>query len=383
MPAQTQPRTILLTAGGTGGHLFPALALKEVLDGRGHEVHVATDERVGQYVSGVRADRTHIVRSASLSGGNPLRLAGGVFRLLQGLVEARELLRDIVPDLVIGFGGYPTIPPVLAARLMGISALVHDQNRVAGRANRLLIRFGAASSTGFAETGGIGKARAVYRVGNPVRAAVRDAALEPYGQPQPDGPFRLLVFGGSQGARFFSDIISAALSRLSPEMQLRIVLTLQCRAEEMDETRATLATLGINHELAPFFTDLAERIGSAHLVISRSGASTVSELAAIGRPAILVPYPYALDHDQAANAAALESAGGAIVIRQADMDADWLADRLGAFLDDPAGLADIAAAAKSVGEPNAVDKMADLVERMADPSFVLGEDAAQAPADRE
>ncbi len=359
-------RTILLTAGGTGGHLFPALALKEVLDQRGHDVHVATDERVGQYVSGVRADRIHIVRSASLAVGNPIRLVGGVLRLVQGIFEARRLLGQIKPDLVIGFGGYPTIPPVLAARLMGIPALVHDQNAVAGRANRLLIRFGAALSTGFAQIGGGLKAKAVYPVGNPVRAAVRAAAEVPYDPPGKDGLFQLLVFGGSQGAHFFSKIIPAALAKLEPDRRSRIALIQQCRPEDLEATKSALDALDITHELAPFFTDMAEKIAAAHLVISRSGASTVSELAAIGRPSILVPYPHALDHDQAANAAALEAAGGAVVIDQADMDADWLAGRLSKYMEDADILAGFAKAAKSVGEPNAVDKMADLVERMAE-----------------
>ncbi len=358
-------RTFLLTAGGTGGHLFPALALKEVLDARGHAVHVATDERVGRFVSGVSDDRSHIVRSASLAGGNPLRLAAGLARLAQGLLEARRLLRDIRPDLVVGFGGYPTVPPVLAARMAGIPVLVHDQNVVAGRANRLLIRFGAELSTGFAQISGGLRAKAVHPVGNPVRAAVRAAASVAYDPPQPGGEFRLLVFGGSQGARFFSEVIPAALACLATAHRARVRLVQQCRPEDLRQTRSALDELGVAHELAPFFSDMAERIAAAHLVVSRSGASTVSELSAIGRPAILVPYPHALDHDQAANAAALARAGGALVVSQSALDAAGLAEHIAQSLDDPGRLSKIAAAAKSVGEPNAVDKMADLVERMA------------------
>ena len=358
-------RTFLLTAGGTGGHLFPALALMEVLRSRGHAAHVATDERVGQFISGIAADKVHVIRSASLAGGNPIRLVGGLARLLRGLAEARRLLLAVRPDLVVGFGGYPTIPPVLAARMLGIAALVHDQNAVAGRANRFLIRFGAELSTGFAQIGGGARARAVHPVGNPVRAAVREAAQKPYVPPVRDGEFHLLVFGGSQGARFFSELVPAALARLPKPQAARIRLVQQSRPEDLEQTQAALAGLNIANELAPFFDDMAARIADAHLVISRSGASTVSELAAIGRPAILVPYPYALDHDQAANAASLAAAGGAIVKEQAELDPEWLAAKIAMAMDDPTRLTAMAEAAKTVGEPNAVDKMADLVERMA------------------
>jgi len=356
---------VLLVAGGTGGHLFPALALREALVRRGLDVHVATDERVGRFIEGVPAGQSHIVASASLAAGNPLTMAASLWRLLSGTFAARGLIRRVRPALVVGFGGYPTVPPVVAARLSGLPALVHEQNAVVGRANRLLIRLGAELATGIDNPSGAAAARRVHAVGNPVRDAVRKAAKAPYHPPRAGGPLNLLVFGGSQGARVFSTAMPAAIDHLPEAVRKRLAVVQQCRAEDLHEVREAYDRRRIAAELKPFFNDMADRIAAAHLVVSRAGASTVSELAVIGRPAILVPYPHALDHDQAANAEALRAAGGAVVHREAELDAERLAAAVADLFSAPDVLGRMAASAKSAGRPDAVDKLADLVERMA------------------
>lgn len=357
-------KTILLVAGGTGGHLFPALALREALVRRGWTVHVASDARVGRFIEGVPPEETHVVRAATITR-NPLRAAAAIGELGIGLWEARRLLRRIGPAAIVGFGGYPTVPPLVAARLAGIPAIVHDANAVLGRANRLMLRFGAHLATSFEHPVGAERARAVTQVGNPARAAVLAAAETPYAAPGPDEPLHLLVFGGSQGAQVFSDVVPAAVARLQPELQRRLRIVQQCRPDDLERARSAYGAVGAQAELAPFFADLPQRVARAHLVISRSGASTVSELAVIGRPAILVPYPHALDQDQAANAHKLAEAGGAWVMPQQELTPDKMAERLAALAADPGELQRAAASARAMGRPDAVERLADLVESRA------------------
>jgi UDP-N-acetylglucosamine--N-acetylmuramyl-(pentapeptide) pyrophosphoryl-undecaprenol N-acetylglucosamine transferase len=358
-------RSILLVAGGTGGHLFPALALREVLVRRGWHVPIATDPRVGAFVEGVPDADTHRIRSATLTGGNPLAVARFAAAMAQGIAESRRLTKAIRPMAVVGFGGYPTVPPLVAARLAGIPILVHEQNAVLGRANRLLLRFGATLATGFDKPkGGESAARSIH-VGNPVRAAVAAEAVRPY-QPSAEGErFRLLVFGGSQGARVFSELLPAALAELPDDLRTRLRVVQQARPEDLTRTLEAFRRLGAQVELQPFFGDMAERIAAAHLVISRAGASTVSELAAIGRPAILVPYPHALDHDQAENARALAGAGGAWVVPERELTPAALAGRLSTLMKDPDRLRTAAEAARSTGRLDAAERLADLVEGIA------------------
>jgi UDP-N-acetylglucosamine--N-acetylmuramyl-(pentapeptide) pyrophosphoryl-undecaprenol N-acetylglucosamine transferase len=356
--------TVLLVAGGTGGHLFPALALREALMRRGWTVHVASDSRVGRFIEGVPAEETHVVRAATITK-SPVRAAAAIFELGLGLVEARRLIRRIGPAAIVGFGGYPTVPPLIAARLAGIPAIVHDANAVLGRANRLMLRLGAQLATAFEQPVGAERARAATLVGNPVRPAVLEAAATAYEPPEKDGRFRLLVFGGSQGAQVFSDIVPAGVGRLDEQARRRLHIIQQCRPEDLDRAGAAYRELGVEAELAPFFADLPERIAGAHLVISRSGASTVAELAVIGRPAILVPYPHALDQDQAANAEKLAEAGGAWAMPQREATPERLAGRLAELMLAPDKLARAAAAAKGVGRPDAVERLADLVEEAA------------------
>lgn len=354
-------RTALLVAGGTGGHLFPALALREALLARGWRVHLATDPRVGGFIEGVPADETHRVPSATLAGGSPMAIGRSLATMAQGLAKSRALLRAVRPSVVVGFGGYPTVPPVLAARIAGVPIIVHEQNAVVGRANKLLIAVGAVLATGFDRPKGGAKARRAVHVGNPVRKAVAGAS-GPYEPPQPHGAFRLLVFGGSQGARVFSGLVPGALAQLGEEQRQRVSVVQQARPEDLEATRSTYSGMAIPAEVQPFFTDMGDRLAAAHLVLCRAGASTVAELAALGRPAILVPYPHALDHDQAENARALADAGGGWLMPERELTPQALAARLKQLMDAPNELSAAAAAAKGQGRLDAAERLADLVE---------------------
>ncbi|WP_315923868.1 undecaprenyldiphospho-muramoylpentapeptide beta-N-acetylglucosaminyltransferase [Mesorhizobium sp. SP-1A] len=357
--------TILLAAGGTGGHLFPAEALAHELAERGWSVHLATDDRVERFTARFPADTVHRIRSATIGSKNPLALAAAFLRIWQGVRQASRVIRRIKPDAVVGFGGYPTLPPVYAATRRHVPTIIHEQNAVMGRANKALSGRVTAIAGGFLPEDGSPAGLKTVTTGNPVRPQVLEAAKTGYVAPAGEEPFRLLVFGGSQGARFFSDAVPPAVALLPDVQRKRLLVTQQARADDVGRVKAAYAELGVEAQVLPFFTDMAERMASAHLVISRSGASTVSEIAVIGRPAILVPYPFALDHDQAANAAALAAAGGAAVHPQSTLSPEALAALIGPLMEDPQRLAETAAAAKSVGRPDAARLLADLAEAIA------------------
>ncbi len=354
--------TVLLAAGGTGGHLFPAEALAIALAQRGVQVELATDDRALRYGGAFPASAVHTIASATPRGGSVLGKVMAAFTLAQGTLSAWMLLRARRPSCVIGFGGYPTVPPVLAASLLGIPTIIHDQNAVLGKANRFLSGRVSAIACGFPNLGGVSQAlRARVNVtGNPVRPAVIDAATTPFPDTA-DGRLRLLVTGGSQGAKVMSDIVPAAIELLSPTLRARLVIVQQARGEDEERVRAAYQSMSLAAEVAPFFKDLPNRIAQAHLVIARSGASTVSELAVIGRPSILVPFPFALDQDQAANARELAQTGAAQIIKQDQFSPEWLAARLEAAMNEPESLRAQAAAAKAAGVPDAADRLADLV----------------------
>ena len=364
--------TILLAAGGTGGHLFPAEALAHELAARGWSVHLATDERAGRFAGQFPAVAIHPVSSATFGSRNPLALARSLWKIWTGVRQASALIGRLRPAVVVGFGGYPTLPPLYAATRRGVPTLVHEQNAVMGRANRALAARVSAIAGGFLPEDKSAAGLKTVTTGNPVRPAVLEAAKLAYAAPAQGGPFQLLVFGGSQGAQFFSEAVPAAVALLPQSQRGRILVTQQARAEDADKVKAAYAALGMQAQVSPFFTDMAARIAAAHLVISRSGASTVSEIAVIGRPALLVPYPHALDHDQAANAAALAAAGGARVHAQSSLSAERLAQLVGALMDDPRGLAAMAAAAKSAGKPEATRLLADLTEAIASGKSAAG-----------
>ena len=356
---------VMLAAGGTGGHLFPAEALAHSLKARGYSVHLVTDSRAERYAGKFPADEIHVVPSATIGSKNPVSVAKALFTLWQGTNQAKALMRRIKPVAVAGFGGYPTVPPLLAGSRLGLPTMIHEQNAVMGRANKMLAPKVKAIAGGFLpETDGPFAAKTVT-TGNPVRPAVLAAAVQPYVPSAGGNPFRLVVFGGSQGAQFFSSAVPTAVTLLPEELQQRLVITQQARPEDLESVKACYAKLGLKADVSPFFTDMAERVGAAHFVICRSGASTVSEISVIGRPALFVPYPFALDHDQAANAALLVEKGGAKVVQQSKLSAEKLAEILTRAMQEPQRLLETAHAAKQAGKPDAANLLADLVEAIA------------------
>jgi UDP-N-acetylglucosamine--N-acetylmuramyl-(pentapeptide) pyrophosphoryl-undecaprenol N-acetylglucosamine transferase len=360
---ETDRPLAVLAAGGTGGHLFPAEALAVALAKRGIRVDLATDERATRYGTAFPARETHIIPSATMRGRDPLALARTASALGLGLIKAYRLFGALKPAAVVGFGGYPTVPPVLAAAWRGIPTLIHEQNGVMGRANRLLARHVRAIATSL--PGALdGEPKLVAKAthtGNPVRPAVIEAAKLIFVPPDRAGPLRLLVFGGSQGARIMADVVPPAIERLPAAVRTHLSVVQQAREEDIGRVRATYARLGLQSEIKPFFPDLPQRIAESHLIVSRSGASTVAELAAIGRPAILVPLPHALDQDQLANAAVLERAGGAIRIDQAGFTPEKLASEIGRLAAEPDRLARMAQCARSAGALDAAERLAALV----------------------
>jgi UDP-N-acetylglucosamine--N-acetylmuramyl-(pentapeptide) pyrophosphoryl-undecaprenol N-acetylglucosamine transferase len=364
-PGRSAAAPVLVAAGGTGGHLFPAEALAAALARRGIGVHLATDRRAARYGGAFAEDAVHVVSSATLRARNPGAAARTAALLGVGFFQAWALLGRLRPAAVIGFGGYPTIPPVLAASWRRIPSLIHDANAVIGRANRLLAPRVTALATTFPDVFRdqpdlAGKATLT---GNPVRPAVVAAAATPY--PAADGALRVLVFGGSQGARVMAEIVPPAIRRLDAALRARLAIVQQAREEDVGRVREVYDSLAVAAEVAPFFADLPERMAASHLVVARSGASTVAELAAIGRPAILVPLPHALDQDQFANAGVLERAGGAIRIVQETFTPQRLAEELGALAAAPQRLTAMATAARSLGRLDAADRLADLVLQVA------------------
>jgi UDP-N-acetylglucosamine--N-acetylmuramyl-(pentapeptide) pyrophosphoryl-undecaprenol N-acetylglucosamine transferase len=358
---------ILLAAGGTGGHLFPAEALGVELIKRGYRVRLVTDDRALRYSGLFTRDMIDVVASETARGRNPLQHAWATFTLAAGTLSAFNLIRREKPVAVIGFGGYPTLPPLIAARFAGVPGIIHDANAVLGRANRFLsrhVRAIATSLPGVLDRDPALSAKTTT-VGTPMRPAVLAAAAANYAPPEATGPFRLLVVGGSQGARIMSDIVPPAIEKLEPSLWGRLVLTQQVRDEDLGRVRAVYDRLKIKCELAPFFMDLPARLASNHLVISRSGAGTVAELAAIGRPSILVPLPGAIDQDQFANAGVLSQAGGALRIAQGEFTPDRLATEISALAAEPQRLADMASAARGAGRLDAAERLADLVAKVA------------------
>lgn len=362
-------KTVLLTAGGTGGHLFPAQALAHALIRRGWIVHLATDGRAERYGHDFPAETIQIIPSATPSVKNPVVMAKAVMTLLRGVLVARKVIKDLKPDVVVGFGGYPTVPPMLAARLAGVPTCLHEQNGVMGRANKLLARWANKVAASFhILRGGEGFKEKTVLTGNPVRPAVEEAATTPFKPLADSDEINILVFGGSQGARFFSEYIPGALGRLDEEVRNRIRLVQQCRPEDLPRVRIGYKELNLDAELAAFFADLPDRIARAHIVICRSGASSVGELAAIGRPSILVPLPGAIDQDQKANASVLVDAGGAWVLEQRGLRPNDISDILEDLIANPDKLTAAAEAARGEGRLDAAERLADVVEDLAKPS---------------
>jgi UDP-N-acetylglucosamine--N-acetylmuramyl-(pentapeptide) pyrophosphoryl-undecaprenol N-acetylglucosamine transferase len=355
----------VLAAGGTGGHLFPAEAVARLLVDHGAMVHLLTDRRADTFaaaVPGVTIDR---VRAGRLGGG-PLHVAYGLAEMAVGMVQARRLLRRLAPAAVVGFGGYPSVPTMLAAGQLGLPTLIHEQNVVLGRANRLLAPRARRIATGFAAAEGLrpgDRARAVH-TGNPVRPAILAVGASAYAAPAPDSKIELLVVGGSQGARVFGEIVPPALAALPADLRARLRVSQQARPEDKDSVAARYRELDVKAEIESFFQHMPARLRCAHLVICRAGASTVAELAAAGRPALLVPYPHAMDDHQTANAGEFVKFGGGWAMAQTEFTPAALAGRLVALFADPMSLAAAATAARGFARDDAAEHLAGLVQSL-------------------
>lgn len=364
-------RPVVLAAGGTGGHMFPAEALGVELTARGRKIVLVTDKRGVAFGAAHAAFwqgvETYAVRSATPAGRGVRGLARAAFETALGAAEASRLLRRLEPAAVVGFGGYPSLPTMLAAVRRRLPSAVHEQNAVLGRVNRVLARWVSAVALAQSETRGVPRyaAQKATQTGNPVRAAVKQLRGAPYPHLDAHVPFRLLVIGGSQGAQVFALVVPAALAALPVAARRRLTVTQQCRPEDIEAVRAQYREAGVAADLATFFTDLPRQLGDAHLVIARAGASSVSELACAGRPAILVPLPHAVDDHQTANAHGLVRAGGAIAMAQATFAPAALTAALAELLADPARLVTMAERARNAGVVDAETRLADLVERLA------------------
>jgi len=363
---QNSPALAVIAAGGTGGHLFPAQAVSEALAQRGWRIVLATDNRTRNLTADFPAESQVAIASATLSGG-PTARARQVLTLVRGFLQACRALARLKPDVVVGFGGYPSLPTLLAARSLGLTTVIHEQNAVMGRANRLLAPGVTAIACAFPtlmKAPPAVSARAVV-VGNPVRPAIRALAGSPYEAPTPGGPLHLFITGGSQGARVLSETVPAAVAALPAPTRARLRIVQQTRPEVVESAAAQYRDAGVEAELSPFFADMDRRWLWAHLVVARAGASTVGEIAVAGRPAILVPLRIALDDDQGQNARLLAEAGAAVVAPEATLSAQSLADLIANLLGDAERLADMAAAARAVAIPDAAERLADLIERTA------------------
>jgi UDP-N-acetylglucosamine--N-acetylmuramyl-(pentapeptide) pyrophosphoryl-undecaprenol N-acetylglucosamine transferase len=354
---------IVLAAGGTGGHLFPAQALAESLIARGYDIHLMTDERVRDYGKNFPASQTHVVHAASPSLRKPLSL----FKLYGGYRKAKSILRQLKPLAVAGFGGYPSFPPLMAAASLGIPTLVHEQNAVLGRANRFLAGRVDAVASSFPHLIGLSPAiqKKLTFTGNPVRAIALKEKAAAFPNLTKTGKFNLVVFGGSQGAKFFSDFMPGVFEALQKDAAKRLALVQQCRVEDLERVKKAYDVLGLDADLQPFFSDMPHRLALSHLVICRSGASTIAELGVIGRPAVMVPLPHAIDNDQLKNAESFAGAGAGWVKPQPALNPAEFAGFLAGLMAEPAALKKAADLALSHGKPDAAERLADLVEKIA------------------
>jgi UDP-N-acetylglucosamine--N-acetylmuramyl-(pentapeptide) pyrophosphoryl-undecaprenol N-acetylglucosamine transferase len=360
-------KVAVVAAGGTGGHLFPAQALAEALIARGWSIVLASDDRVAGFATDFPAEQRLGLSSATYKPGDPIGMARAGLAVARGAMQARRLYREIGPHVVVGFGGYPSAPALVGALWDKRPTVIHEQNAVMGRANRKLasrVTTVACAFPTLLKAPAKVQARAKV-VGNPVRPPIRALADLPYEPPTADGPLRLLVTGGSQGARLLSELVPEAVAALPEALKRRLVVQQQTRQESMETARRTYRNAMIDAEIAPFFRDMASRLAAAHLVIGRAGAGSVCEIAVAGKPAILVPLAIALDDDQGQNAKLLADAGGAEIAREHQLTVQSLASALEKLLTNPARLARMAAASRSVAIPDAAERLADVVEATA------------------
>lgn len=358
-------RHYVLAAGGTGGHLIPAFALATELHARGHHVALITDER-GANIPGKPDFLTAHVLPAGRFGKNPLGWPSGISAVLEGRAMALRLFETFSPSAIVGFGGYPALPALLAATAAKLPSIVHEQNAVLGRVNRLLSGRVDAIATSYDKVDRLNPKHAgkVRLVGNPVRAEVLALREQDFPAFTEESLLRILVTGGSQGARVLSEVVPDGLAMLPPALRQRLQVTQQCRAEDLEAVRKRYAEHDIPAELGTYFEDMHERLAGAHLFIGRAGASTIAELTAVGRPAILIPLPIATDDHQAVNTREMVKAGGARMIRQDAFQPKELAKQIQVMAMNPQSLANAAHCAFNCGRPDAAKDLADLVESM-------------------
>jgi UDP-N-acetylglucosamine--N-acetylmuramyl-(pentapeptide) pyrophosphoryl-undecaprenol N-acetylglucosamine transferase len=360
-------RLAVVAAGGTGGHLFPAEALARALIDRGWRIVLASDERVAAIAEHFPADERIGLSARTFRRGDPVGMARAGLAIVQGVMQARAAFSRLKPAVVVGFGGYPSVPGLMAGITQGRPTVLHEQNAVMGRANRRMAAHVTAVACAFPilQKAPPGVAARVTVVGNPVRPDIRALADAAYTPPDPGGPIQLLITGGSQGARLLSETVPDAIAKLPEALRDRLRVHQQTRPESLDQARRVYTEAVVDAELAPFFRDMASRLRQAHLVIGRSGAGTVCEFAIAGRPSILIPLAIALDDDQGQNAKVMVEAGGARVLREAELTVDSLSGLLSELLNDPGQLAQMSAGARSIAKPDAAERLADLVERTA------------------
>ncbi len=358
-------RHFVLAAGGTGGHLIPAFALASELQARGHHVALITDAR-GANIPGKPDGLTAHVLPAGRFGKNPLQWPTGIGAVLEGRQMALRLFETFEPSAVVGFGGYPALPALLGALAADIPCVIHEQNAVLGRVNRLLAGKVDAIATSYPAVERLKSkySAKVHLIGNPVREEVLALRDQDFPALTADSLLRVLVTGGSQGARVLSEVVPDGLAMLPPPFRRRLQVTQQCRPEDLDSVRERYAEHDIPAELGTYFEDMHERLADAHLFIGRAGASTIAELTAVGRPAILIPLPIATDDHQAANTREMAKAGGARMIRQDNFAPKELAKQIQALAQKPETLANAAHGAWNCGRPDAAKELADLVESL-------------------
>ncbi len=357
-------KLVILAAGGTGGHVFPAEALAAELLSRGYRLALITDDRGQEYGGALGALETHRILAGGVAGKSPVNLAKSAVKLGLGALQARRLLKRLNPSAVIGFGGYASVPTMVAASFLGLTTAIHEQNAVLGRANRLLAARVTRIATSFSHTRMIpeGSEQKVRLTGMPVRAAFAANRDIPYPSVSAAGPFRILITGGSQGARILSDVVPVALAELDEPLKKRLRVTQQCREEDLERVREVYAGAGIEADLRGFFNNIPERLAQAHLLVARSGASTIAEMTAIGRPGVLVPYRFATDDHQSHNAHAAAEVGAAWLIAEDALTPARLAERLSSLDALPVMLERAATASKDMGRATAAGDLADLVE---------------------
>lgn len=357
--------SLVIAAGGTGGHMIPAHALSDALLKRGHRVTLLTDARGLRFPGLFEQVERHVIPAATASGLNPITWAKALLAIWKGRSQGLAIARQAKADAVIGFGGYPSLPGMLAGIALKLPVILHEQNAVLGRVNRFMASRVSALALTYASTGRMEssfESKAVV-TGNPVREAILATRDSGFSAPAPDAPFHLLVIGGSQGARILSTLVPAAIAGLPAPQRKRLRVQQQCRPEDLSAAAQAYKAAGVEAECLPYMADLPERLAAAHLVIARSGASTMAELMAMGRPAILVPFKAATDDHQTANAAGFVAAGAGVLLPEDKASAATLTGDIAGFMGSPESLEAAAAAARSLGNPQAADTLADLVEK--------------------